>query len=210
MTANTNLSWRHFPTDEHGFFRAPVLISGEREAILIDGGFTFPDGNALVEAIKGGGKTLTTIYVTQSDPDYYFNLAPIKAAFPEARVIAASSTIAAIESSVEKKLATWGPQLKENGPQVVADIVMPSSFDGPTLTLEGHAIEIVAADGLANRRYVWVPSLNAILGGRTTVLRRACVDRRHAGRGSARRMGEESRCHGSAQTHRGGSRPHDV
>lgn len=58
-----------------------------------------------------------------------------------------------------------GPQLKENGPQVLADIVMPSSFDGPTLTLEGNAIEIADADGLANRRYVWVPSLNAILGG---------------------------------------------
>jgi hypothetical protein len=42
---------------------------------------------------------------------------------------------------------------------------MPSSFDGPTLTLEGHVMEIVDADGLANRRYVWVPSLDAILGG---------------------------------------------
>jgi glyoxylase-like metal-dependent hydrolase (beta-lactamase superfamily II) len=165
MTANTNLSWQHFPAGEHGFFRAPVLVSGERDAVLIDGGFTLPDGNTLVEAIKGVGKKLTTIYITQSDPDYYFNLAPIKAAFPETRVIAASATIAAIESSVEKKLATWGPQLKENGPQVVADIVMPSNFDGPTLALEGHAIEIVDADGLANRRYVWVPSLNAILGG---------------------------------------------
>jgi glyoxylase-like metal-dependent hydrolase (beta-lactamase superfamily II) len=165
MTANTDLSWQHFPAGEHGFFRAPVLISGQREAVLIDGGFTLPDGNALVEAIKRGGKNLTTIYVTQSDPDYYFSLAPIKAAFPGARVIAASATIAAIKSSVEKKLATWGPQLKENGPQVMADIVMPSNFDGSTLTLEGHAIEIIDADGLANRRYVWVPSLNAILGG---------------------------------------------
>jgi glyoxylase-like metal-dependent hydrolase (beta-lactamase superfamily II) len=26
-------------------------------------------------------------------------------------------------------------------------------------------IEIVAADGLANRRYLWVPSLNAVFGG---------------------------------------------
>ena len=165
MTANTNLSWNHFPAGEHGFFRAPVLISGEREAVLIDGGFTLADGIALVEAITRSGKKLTTIYISQSDPDYYFSLAPIKAAFPEARVIAASVTIAAIESSVQKKLATWGPQLKENGPQVLADIVMPSSFDGPTLTLEGNAIEIADADGLANRRYIWVPSLKAVLGG---------------------------------------------
>jgi glyoxylase-like metal-dependent hydrolase (beta-lactamase superfamily II) len=165
MAANTQLTWKHFPAGEHGFFRAPVLISGAREAVLIDGGFTLPDGNALVAAIKAGGKKLTIIYISQSDPDYYFSLAPIKAAFPEAKVIAASATRAAIEGNVGKKLATWGPQLKENGPQVLADIVMPEAFDGRTLTLEGHPIEITDADGLANRRYVRVPSLNAIFGG---------------------------------------------
>ena len=165
MAANTQLIWKHFPAGEHGFFRAPVMISGAREAVLIDGGFTLPDGRALAEAIKASGKKLTTVYISQSDPDYYFSLAPIKAAFPDARVIAASATIAAIKGNVDKKLATWGPQLKENGPQALADIVMPEAFLGRTLTLEGHTIEIADANGLANRRYVWVPSLSAIFGG---------------------------------------------
>jgi glyoxylase-like metal-dependent hydrolase (beta-lactamase superfamily II) len=165
MAANTALNWKHFPAGPNGFFRAPVLISAARDAVLIDGGFTLPDGRALAEAIKASGKRLTTIYITQSDPDYYFSLAPIKAAFPEAKVIAASATIAAIKGNVEKKLATWGPQLKENGPQALADIVMPEAFDARTLALEGESIEIVDADGLANRRYLWVPSLNAIFGG---------------------------------------------
>src|SRR3954447_10732001 len=136
MAANSKLTWKHFPAGEHGFFRAPVLISGVDQAILIDGGFTIPDGKALVEAIKVSGKKLTTIYISQSDPDYYFSLAPIKAAFPEARVVAASATIEAIKSNVEKKLATWGPQLKENGPQALADIVMPEAFDGRKFALE--------------------------------------------------------------------------
>jgi glyoxylase-like metal-dependent hydrolase (beta-lactamase superfamily II) len=165
MAANSNLTWKHFPAGEHGFFRAPVLISGALDAVLIDGGFTLPDGKALVEAITANGKKLTTIYISQSDPDYYFSLAPIKAAFPAAKVIAAPTTVAAIEGNVEKKLATWGPQLKENGPQRLADIVMPEAYDGRTLTLEGHTIELVNAENLANRRYVWVPSLNAIFGG---------------------------------------------
>ena len=80
-------------------------------------------------------------------------------------MIAASATIAAIKGNVEKKLATWGPQLKEKGPQTLADIVMPEAFDGRTITVEGQAIEIADADGLANRRYLWAPSLNAIFGG---------------------------------------------
>lgn len=163
--AGSGLSWRHFPAGENGFFRAPVLLSGAREAVLIDAGFTLSDGQAIAEAIKGSGKQLTTIYISQSDPDYYFGLGPIKAAFPDARVITATATLTAIQGNVAKKLATWGPQLKENGPQTLADIVMPEAFDGPTLTLEEHAIEIVDATDLANRRYLWVPSLKAIVGG---------------------------------------------
>ena len=165
MAANIQLTWKHFPAGEQGFFRAPVLLSGARDAMLIDGGFSLSDGKALAEAIKSSGKNLTAIYVSQSDPDYYFSLAPIKAAFPSAKVIAASATIAAIKGSVEKKLATWGPQLKENGPQTLAEIVMPEVFDGRSLTLEGQTIEVADADGLTNRRYIWVPSLNAIFGG---------------------------------------------
>jgi glyoxylase-like metal-dependent hydrolase (beta-lactamase superfamily II) len=165
MAANTRLTWKHFPAGEHGLFRAPVLISGAREAVLIDGGFTLPDGTALGDAIKASGKKLTTIYISQSDPDYYFSLAPIQTAFPEAKVIAASATIAAIKDNVEEKLAIWGPQLGENGPRTLADIVIPEVFDGRALTLEGETIEIADADCLANRRYIWVPSLNAIFGG---------------------------------------------
>ncbi|MFK4772276.1 MBL fold metallo-hydrolase [Rhizobium sp. ZW T2_16] len=160
-----SLTWKHFPAGQNGFFRAPVLISGATEAVLIDGGFTLPDGKAVAEAIKATGKTLTTIYISQSDPDYYFSLGPIKAAFPDAKVIAASATVDAIKASVEKKLAVWGPQLKENGPQALADVVMPEVFDEKTLTVDGEAIEIVEAEGLANRRYLFVPSLNAVFGG---------------------------------------------
>lgn len=164
-TAAGPLTWCHFPAGENGFFRAPVLISGGSEAVLIDGGFTYPDGLKVAEAIRATGKTLTTIYVSQSDPDYYFSLKPITAAFPNARVIAASATVAAIRASVEKKLAVWGPQLKENGPQALADIVFPESFDGLTLPVDGETIEILAADGLDNRRTLFVPALNAVFGG---------------------------------------------
>ena len=159
------LQWTHYPAGEKGFFRAPVLLSGAREAILIDGGFSLPDGRAVADAIKATGKTLTTIYISQSDPDYYFSLGTIKAAFPQAKVIAASDTIAAIRANVQKKIDTWSPQLKENGPLSLVDIVFPEAFDGHALTLEGKAIEIVKAQGMDNCRYLWVPSLNGVFGG---------------------------------------------
>jgi len=162
---SARLSWQHFPAGERGFFRAPVLITGTSEAVLIDGGFTYPDGRAIAEAIRATGKKLTTIYISQSDPDYYFSLAPIKEAFPDARVIAATATVDAIKGSVGKKLSVWGPQLGENGPRNLADIVIPEAFDEDRLSVDGQAIEIINAEGLPNRRYLWVPSLNAVFGG---------------------------------------------
>jgi glyoxylase-like metal-dependent hydrolase (beta-lactamase superfamily II) len=165
VSAAMPLSWKHFPADERGFLRAPVLLTDDKEAILIDGGFTLSDGRALAAAITASGKALTTVYVSQSDPDYYFGLGPVKAAFPGARVIAAPATVAAINGNVQKKLETWGPQLKENGPQTLADVVIPAPSDVRSLALGGQQIEIVEVSGLSNRRYLWVPSLKAVFGG---------------------------------------------
>ncbi|WP_395854270.1 hypothetical protein [Cystobacter fuscus] len=163
----SKLSWKHLPAGETGFFRAPVLLTGPTEAVLIDGGFTFADGRAVAEAIRATGKTLTAIYVSQSDPDYYFSLKPITEAFPSARVLAASETVVAIQATVEKKLAVWGPQLKENGPQTLAQIVLPEPYDAPSLSLDGETIEIHPVKGLPNRRSLFVPSMNAVFGGVT-------------------------------------------
>jgi glyoxylase-like metal-dependent hydrolase (beta-lactamase superfamily II) len=160
-----SLKLTHFPAGPTGFFRAPVLIEGKTEAILIDAGFTYPDGNAVASAIKATGKRLTTIYISQSDPDYYFSLPPIARAFPEARVIAASATLTAINANVEKKLAVWGPQLKEKGPQRLPDLVLPEAFDGSSITVDGEIIEIVTVATMGNRRYLWVPTLKAVVGG---------------------------------------------
>lgn len=159
------LQWTHFPADESGFSRAPVLLSAGQEAVLVDGGFTLSDGRVVAQAIAATGKTLKAIYISQSDPDYYFGLAPIREAFPQARILAAPETVAAINANVDKKLAVWGPQLKANGPQKRSDVVFAQPYIEPELTLQGHRIEIVPAQGMQNRRYLWVPSLRAIVGG---------------------------------------------
>src|SRR5687768_3240100 len=79
------LSWQHVAAGDKGFFRAPVIITGSSEALLIDGGFNYADGRAVADAIRATGKKLTTIYVSQSDPDYYFSLKPIRNAFTDAK-----------------------------------------------------------------------------------------------------------------------------
>lgn len=159
------LDWVYFQADETGFRRTPVLLMGETNAILLDGGFTLSDGRKVAEAIKATGKALKTIYVSCSDPDYYFGLRPIVDAFPEAKVIAATATVEAIKANVQGKLDVWSPQLGDNGPKVLADVVIPEASDVTTLDLEGHAVEIVTVPDLKDRRYLWVPDLKAMFGG---------------------------------------------
>lgn len=163
--AAAKLEWTYFQADENGFRRTPVLLTGEKEAILLDGGFTLSDGRVVADAIKATGKTLTTIYVSCSDPDYYFGLRPIVDAFPKAKVIAASATVEAIKGNVQGKLDVWGPQLKDNGPKVLADVVIPEASDVASLELEGNTIEVITVKDLKDRRYLWVPSLEAVFGG---------------------------------------------
>jgi len=165
VSAATPVNWAGWRGDGNNFFRAPVLLTGAEDAILIDGSFNYPAGRALVAEIKATGKRLTTIYVSCNDPDYYFNLKPVVEAFPDARVIAASETVALIKKKADGKLAVWGPKLGENGPQTRDDLVFPAPYDKPTLNLEGTEIDIVTSKTMRDRRYLWVPSLEAVFGG---------------------------------------------
>lgn len=163
--ADGALNWKHFPGGAEELYRAPVLLSGNREAILIDGGWTFRGGRAIAEAIRAAGKTLSTIFVSESDPEYYFNLLSIVTKFPRSRAIAAPSTIDAILGSVHKHFDMWKPYLRDNGPRAMADIVLPQRHTDSTLTLEGNVIEIVEARGLPDCRYLYVSTLDAVFGG---------------------------------------------
>jgi glyoxylase-like metal-dependent hydrolase (beta-lactamase superfamily II) len=142
---------------------ASVLVAGKHDAVLIDAQFSRGEALKLAERIRASGKRLTTVYVSQSDPDYYFGLDVIHAAFPDARIVATPQTIATMQQRAAAKVAYWGPILKENAPQA---IVMPQPLQGDTITLEGQQLKIEGLQGKSpERSYVWIPSIKAVVGG---------------------------------------------
>ncbi|HEY8026977.1 MAG TPA: MBL fold metallo-hydrolase [Burkholderiaceae bacterium] len=153
-----------YNSGEKGIFPvASVIVSGEHDAILVDAQFQRNDAEALVQRIKDSGKTLTTVYVSHSDPDYYFGLDTVQAAFPAAKIVATSQTVAAIKASMDGKLAYWGPILKDNAPR---KLVLPQALQGDRLMLEGKAIDIKGLKGpTPERSYLWIPSLKTVAGG---------------------------------------------
>jgi len=151
------------PGPQAMFSVSSVLIEGRREAILVDAQFAARDARALVEKIRASGKQLTTIYISHGDPDYYFGLATLQDAFPQARIVATAQTVTHIEQTQAGKLAYWGPKM---GADVPARIVVPQVLEGDALQLEGQRLPLIGLDGpTPDRTVLWVPSLRAIVGG---------------------------------------------
>lgn len=139
-----------------------VLLSGEKEAVVIDAGFTRADAYRIAANVLDSGKQLKAIYVSQADPDYYFGVEVLKGLFPQAEVLASPAVVDRIKAKLPAKLAFWGPKMGGNAPQ---QPVVPQAFTGRQLTVDGEVLEIRGVDGvLAHRPYVWIPSLRAIVG----------------------------------------------
>jgi len=136
------------------------LVTGDKEAILVDAQFGVGDGKALVEMIRVSGKTLTTIYISGGDPDFYFGLESIVEAFPNAKVLASSSVVDHIQKTKDGKLAYWGPIL---GAQAPTKIIVPNVSDETRLTLEGKTIEVREIN--THQAYLWAPSIKTAFGG---------------------------------------------
>ncbi|MFW5389184.1 MBL fold metallo-hydrolase [Yersinia sp. 2542 StPb PI] len=139
------------------------IISGKTEVVLIDAQFQRNDAEALVKKIQQSGKKLTTIYISQADPDFYFGLDVITKAFPQAKVLATPQTIEEIEATKDGKMAYWGPILKENAP---GKIIIPQALQGKSFTIDGQKIDVEGLDGPSpEKTFVWIPSLKAVVGG---------------------------------------------
>lgn len=151
------------PGTEAMFPVTSVLVSAGKEAILVDAQFGISQADKVVEAIRQSGKKLTTVYISHGDPDYYFGLEKIKAAFPDARIVATPQTVAHIKETMAGKLAFWGPKLAADAPKT---LVVPEVLEGDTLELEGQPLKIVGLAGpQPERSFVWIPSIRAVVGG---------------------------------------------
>lgn len=140
-----------------------VLVSGAKDAILVDAQFGKGQAEQLVQKIRASGKHLTTIYISHGDPDYYFGLDTLTAAFPAAKVLAPQPVVDHIKATVDGKLAFWGPKMGADKP---ARTLVPQVLEGHSLNLEGQQLDVIGLDGpQPDRSFVWIPSIKAVVGG---------------------------------------------
>lgn len=156
------LTVKVYNADANSFNVNSTLIYGEKDAMVIDAGFTRADALRIAANVLDSGKQLTTIYVSQADPDYYFGVEALKDIFPQADVVTSSAVLSKLVPKMAGKVAFWGPKMGANAPRTP---VVPRALEINTLTLEGQAIEIRGTQGLlAHRPYAWIPSIKAVVG----------------------------------------------
>lgn len=162
--APSRLELQVITASPEGFLVNSTLVTGARDAVLIDAAFTLADARKIVDRVRASGKNLTTVYVTHDHPDHYFGLVAIKEAFPNARFVALPGAVAAIQQTWKAKVDQWKPIYKD---AITAAPVLPDVLKDSSITLEGQRLEIVGPlqGDDAENSYVWIPSLRAVVTG---------------------------------------------
>src|ERR1700751_4147396 len=74
-----------------------TLISGKRDAVLVDTAITVEQNQKLAEGIAASGKNLKAIYATHGHGDHFFGVNTIRKGFPSAQFVATREVIAVMQ-----------------------------------------------------------------------------------------------------------------
>lgn len=143
-----------------------TLISGERDAVLVDTFLTTEQSLTLLKWVIASGKNLTAIYITHGHGDHFFGLAPILEHFPTARAVAIPEVVKAMEAqlSPESIDGFWRKRIPDGIPErlLVADPLGENELE-----LEGHKLVPVntGQTDTACSTSLHVPSIDLIVAG---------------------------------------------
>ena len=181
LTENTSLTWEVFlaasipaiapdvPPGETARPWPPIsstLISGERDAVLVDTPITVEQSRALVNWVVARGKNLTTIYATHGHGDHFFGTGAVLERFPGARFVARPEVIEVMrqQASPESLETFWNPRFPG---QIASQLAIAEELTGNVIDLEGHDLVSVPLGftDTASSTCLHVPSIGLIVAG---------------------------------------------
>ena len=112
------------PNGERQMFQyiATTLISGEREAVLVDPPMTTEQVAQVINWVEASGKSLQHIFITHGHGDHWFGTGPLLERFPAVTVFAAPGTIEIMRyhASSEVRAAVWDKNFPGQIPEASA------------------------------------------------------------------------------------------
>jgi len=143
-----------------------TLISGDRDAVLVDALLTVGQARDLADWVGTHGKNLTSIYVTHGHGDHWFGLSVILDRFPHARAFAVPAVIEQMRqwSTPEVLASFWNSRFPG---QIPDHIVLADPLPNHTIDLEGHdlvAVELGHTD-TDKTTCLHVPAFGLVIAG---------------------------------------------
>jgi glyoxylase-like metal-dependent hydrolase (beta-lactamase superfamily II) len=180
-TQNTSLKWDVFlapsipaitsdlPPGEKERPWPPIsstLISGKRDAVLVDTPITVEQARALANWVAASEKNLTTIYATHGHGDHFFGTSTVLERFPSARFVARPDVIKVMrqQASPESLATYWNPRFPG---QISGHLAIAEELVGNVINLEGHDLVSVPLGytDTASTTCLHVPSIGLIVAG---------------------------------------------
>ena len=143
-----------------------TLISGERDAVLVDTPITVEQARALTNWVAARGKNLTTIYATHGHGDHFFGASTVLERFPGARFVTRPEVIEIMrqQASPESLATYWNPRFPG---QISSQLAIAEELTGNIINLEGQDLVTVPLGftDTAGTTCLHVPSIGLILAG---------------------------------------------
>jgi glyoxylase-like metal-dependent hydrolase (beta-lactamase superfamily II) len=143
-----------------------TLISGERDAVLVDTPITVEQARALANWVAARGKNLTTIYATHGHGDHFFGATTVLERFPGARFVARPEVIEIMrqQASPESLATYWNPRFPG---QISSQLAIAEELTGNIIRLDGQDLVSVPLGftDTAGTTCLHVPSIGLIVAG---------------------------------------------
>ncbi len=143
-----------------------TLISGQRDAVLVDALMTIEQAHALVEWVEAHGKNLTTIYVTHGHGDHFFGIGALLERFPKARAVATPAVVQRMQQQASPASIAnfWGARFPG---QIPDHPVIAEELKGKVLELEGRDLVVVEVghSDTDDTTCLHVPSIGLMVAG---------------------------------------------
>jgi glyoxylase-like metal-dependent hydrolase (beta-lactamase superfamily II) len=143
-----------------------TLISGERDAVLVDTPVTVEQARALADWVAAKGKNLTTIYATHGHGDHFFGTSTVLERSPDARFVARPEVIKIMrqQASPESLATFWNPRFPD---QISSQLAIAEELNGNVINLEGHDLVSVPLGftDTASTTCLHVPSIGLVVAG---------------------------------------------
>jgi glyoxylase-like metal-dependent hydrolase (beta-lactamase superfamily II) len=177
---STSLKWDVLVTKRQGLNRdlppgkeqwmwvptSATLISGERDAVLVDAFLTVEQAHAAVEWIAASGKNLTTIYITHGHGDHFFGIGALLDRFPNAKAVATPDVLKVMRRQVSPEFVASFWNARYPG-QIPEHLVLAEELKGNVIDLEGRDLVVVEVGhtDTDHTTCLHVPSVGLVVAG---------------------------------------------